>query len=65
MVENCSAEFVISAVSCRMGALPSWDSCTETVRDEVVEEVSEGWRGAPGGTVCVCVCVCVCIGMHT
>ena len=39
-----------------MGALPSWDSCIEIVRDVVVEESRDGW-GAPGRTVCVCVCV--------
>ena len=25
-----------------------------------MEEMRDGWRGAPGRTVCVCVCVCVC-----
>ena len=33
-----------------------------------MEEMRDGWRGAPGRTVCVCVfvcvCVCVCISVY-
>ena len=52
---------LISRRTYRIGGVPTWDSCTAMVRDVVVEETSEGWRGAPGRTVCVCVCACVCV----